>query len=125
MSLLTLQRSHKLNLFATSVFKVSEVIRLFTKSVSFSSKTLKRQQEILTRLLEAEKSEQEREQDEKRQSNEAKSVNFSNPNLFKEYNMLKQREAELLRTVPPNLTQFYKNKVSEYLNNVSDSGISK
>lgn len=85
-----------------------------------TQETLKRQQEILTRLLEAEKADKEREQDDKRQSNESKIDNFSNPNQFLEYNKLKQREAELLKTVPPSLTQFYKNKVNEYFNNVNE-----
>ena len=39
-----------------------------------SQETLNRQEEILTRLLEAEKAEREREQDEKRQSTESKDL---------------------------------------------------
>jgi hypothetical protein len=85
-----------------------------------SNETMKRQQEILTRLLESEKAEKEREMDEKRQSNEAKSENFSNPNEFLEYNRLKQKETELLRTVPPSLNPFYKTKVNQYFNNFED-----
>ena len=82
-----------------------------------SPETLKRQEEILTRLLESEKAEKEREMDEKRQSNESKNANFSNPNEFLEYNMLKQKETELLKTVPPSLTPFFKSKVNQYFNN--------
>ena len=82
-----------------------------------SQETIKRQEEILTRLLESEKAEKEREMDEKRQSNEAKNENFSNPNEFLEYNMLKQKETELLKTVPPSLTPFFKAKVNQYFNN--------
>ncbi|MBL0047160.1 MAG: DUF4175 domain-containing protein [Bacteroidetes bacterium] len=81
-----------------------------------SQETLNRQQEIMTRLLEAEKAEREREQDEKRQSNEAKIQENRNPNSFLEYNLLKQKEAELLKTVPPALNSFYKTKVNEYFN---------
>ncbi|MCX6294720.1 MAG: DUF4175 domain-containing protein [Bacteroidetes bacterium] len=82
-----------------------------------SQETINRQEEILTRLLESEKAEKEREMDEKRQSNEAKNENFSNPNDFLEYNLLKQKETELLKTVPPSLTPFYKSKVNQYFNN--------
>ena len=82
-----------------------------------SQETINRQEEILTRLLESEKAEKEREMDEKRQSNEAKNENFSNPNEFLEYNMLKQKETELLKTVPPSLTPFFKSKVNQYFNN--------
>jgi hypothetical protein len=82
-----------------------------------SQETINRQQEILTRLLESEKAEKEREMDEKRQSNEAKNENFSNPNEFLEYNSLKQKETELLKTVPPSLNPFFKTKVNQYFNN--------
>ncbi len=82
-----------------------------------SQETINRQEEILTRLLESEKAEKEREMDEKRQSNEAKNENYSNPNDFLEYNLLKQKETELLKTVPPSLTPFYKSKVNQYFNN--------
>ena len=85
-----------------------------------SNETLKRQQEILTRLLEAENAEREREMDEKRKSNESKSQNFSNPSDFFEYKRLKEKEAELLKTVPASLYPFYKNKVSEYFNKIED-----
>jgi hypothetical protein len=82
-----------------------------------TNETLNRQQEILTRLLESEKAEKERELDEKRESNEAKNQNFSNPNDFFKYNRLKTREQELLKTVPPSLNSFYKQKVNEYFYN--------
>ena len=85
-----------------------------------TQETIRRQQEILTRLLEAEKAEQEREIDKKRRSIEAQNENFGNPIEFFEYNVLKQKEAELLKTVPPSLKPFYKNKVNEYFNNVKD-----
>lgn len=82
-----------------------------------SQETLRRQQEILTRLLEAEKAERERELDEKRESQEPKNEIFRNQNQFLEYNTLKQKEAELLQTIPPSLNKYYKDKVNEYFNN--------
>jgi hypothetical protein len=85
-----------------------------------SQETINRQEEILTRMLESEKAEKEREMDEKRQSNEAKNENFSNPNEFLEYNRLKQKETELLKTVSPSLTPFFKSKVNQYFNNFED-----
>jgi len=85
-----------------------------------SPETMKRQEEILTRLLESEKAEKEREMDEKRQSNEAKNENYSNPNEFFEYKRLKQKETELLKTVPPSLNPFFKTKVNQYFNNFKD-----
>jgi hypothetical protein len=85
-----------------------------------SQETIKRQEEILTRLLESEKADKERELDEKRQSNEAKSENKRNQNQFLEYNRLKQKETELLKTVPPSLSPFYKEKVNLYFNNIEN-----
>ncbi len=82
-----------------------------------TQQTIERQKEILTRLLESEKAEREREFDEKRESNEADQQNTGNQNLFLEYKRMKEKELELLKTVPPSLTPYYKEKVSEYFNN--------
>jgi hypothetical protein len=84
-----------------------------------NSETMRRQQEILSKLLESEKAEREREQDEQRKSNEAKSQNFSNPNEFLEYKRLKEKEMELLNTVPPSLTPYYKERVNNYFNSLN------
>lgn len=84
-----------------------------------SNQTMKRQQEILSKLLESEKAEREREQDEQRKSNEAKNDNLSNPAQFLEYKRLKEKEMELLNTVPPSLTPYYKEKVNNYFNSVN------
>lgn len=84
-----------------------------------TNETMRRQQQILTRLLESEKAEQEREQDEKRKSNEAKSENNSNPAGFLEYKRLKEKEMELLNTVPPSLNPYYKEKVNQYFNSLN------
>ncbi|HNW89598.1 MAG TPA: hypothetical protein PKN48_08030 [Bacteroidales bacterium] len=85
-----------------------------------NNETLKRQQEILTRLLESEKAEKERELDEKRKSNEAIEKNYSNPNQFFEYNRLKSKELELLKTIPVTLTPFFKYKTNEYFYKFED-----
>ena len=84
-----------------------------------TNQTMNRQQEILSRLLESEKAEREREQDEQRKSNEAKSENLSNPAEFLEYKRIKEKEMELLNTVPPSLTPYYKEKVNNYFNSLS------
>src|ERR1051326_2214796 len=81
-----------------------------------TSETMKRQQEILTKMLDYEKAEKEREQDNKRESTEAKNEQNRNQNQFLEYNRQKQKEAELLKTLPPSLTPYYKNKVNDYFN---------
>jgi len=82
-----------------------------------TQETMQRQQEILSKLLDYEKAEKEREMEEKRESKEGKNENLSNQNQFLEYNRQKQKEAELLKTVPPALLPFYKLKVTDYFNN--------
>jgi hypothetical protein len=76
--------------------------------------TLRRQQEIVTRMLESEKAEQQRELDQKRESQESKDIYNNNPAKYFEYNKIKKNETELLRTVPPGLKPFYKSKVNAY-----------
>ena len=79
-----------------------------------SKETIDRQQMILTRLLESDKADQQRELDNKRESTEAKNAKISNPNANFQYNKIKLREDEMLKTSLPTMTQFYKNKVNEY-----------
>ena len=83
-----------------------------------SEQTLKRQQDITTRLLESEKAEQERDQDEQRKSEEAKNAYHRNPDGFDEYKRLKLKEMELLRTVPPTLNSYYRQKVNDYFQSI-------
>ncbi len=85
---------------------------------AISQETLNRQNEILTRLLESEKAERERDQDEQRKSEEAKNINHRNPSEFEEYKRLKLKEMELLKTVPPSLNSYYKKKVNDYFQTI-------
>lgn len=85
-----------------------------------SPETLKRQQEILTRLLEAEKAEQEREQDNKRESKSATQTPPTPPAAFEEFQKNKQKELELFRTVNPELNPFFKQKVEEYFRRLNN-----
>jgi hypothetical protein len=83
-----------------------------------TEETLKRQQEITTRLLESEKAERERDQDEQRKSEQAKNTFQRNPTGFEEYKRLKLKEMELLRTVPPSLNSYYRKKVNDYFQSI-------
>jgi hypothetical protein len=83
-----------------------------------SEQTLKRQQDITTRLLESERAERERDQDEQRKSEEAKNAYHRNPDGFEEYKRLKLKEMELLRTVPPSLNSYYRQKVNDYFQSI-------
>ncbi|MEJ6981190.1 DUF4175 family protein [Pedobacter sp. P351] len=76
--------------------------------------TLTRQQEILTKLLDADKAERERELDTQRESKQGKDQAPNYKIVLEEFNKIKQRELELLKTVPPSLNSFYKLKVGDY-----------
>jgi hypothetical protein len=75
---------------------------------------IRRQKEIMTRLLEAETAEKERELDDERESQQAKEFERNVPKQFEEYIKAKEREIELLKTVPPKLNPYYKKEVNEY-----------
>jgi hypothetical protein len=68
----------------------------------------------VTRLLEAEKAQRERELDDERESQQAKEFEREIPEAFEEYIKAKQKEIELLKTVPPKLNPYYKKEVNEY-----------
>jgi hypothetical protein len=75
---------------------------------------IERQKQILTRLLDAEKSMREQDMDEERKGETAKDYEKEIPKAFEEYLRLKEKEVELLKTVPPKLYPYYKKEVSEY-----------
>ncbi len=83
-----------------------------------SQNTLNRQKDILTRLLESEKALREREEDEKRKAETAKEKNRNQPPQFQEYILNKQQQIELLKTVPPSLSPYYKKEVDKYFNKI-------
>jgi hypothetical protein len=79
-----------------------------------TQESIRRQQEIRTRLLEAEKAEQERELDPQRESEQGRDQDHPDPARYFEYQQQRQREAEMLRTVPPGLKPYYKARVDRY-----------
>ncbi len=80
-----------------------------------NNNTLKRQNDITTRLLESEKAERERDEEERRESKEVKNDVFGNPSLFLEYKRLTEKDREMLRYSTPLLHLFYKNKVNDFM----------
>lgn len=77
---------------------------------------LKRQADILTRLLEAEKAERKRKKDEKRKSKSAQQVKHSIPPSLADYIKKRKAEVESFKTVSPALRPYYKTLVEEYIN---------
>jgi len=79
-----------------------------------TEETLRRQREILTRLLDHERAEKEQEQDEERKSNEGKDIKRDLPPSLQQYLKEQEKGQELLRSVSPSLNPYYKEKVKEY-----------
>lgn len=86
----------------------------------FSPELIRRQQDILTRLLESEKALRERGFEEKRESKEGKNQNNSNLIRFDQYNKEKLKQIELLRTVDPVYNKYYKDKANQYFNSIKE-----
>ena len=83
--------------------------------------TLERQQELLVRLLEAEKAELTRGEDDKRKSTSGNQNLATAPAPLLEYLDQKAREAEWLRTIPLELQDYYRDRVNDYFNNLDDT----
>ncbi|MEI6411954.1 MAG: DUF4175 family protein [Bacteroidota bacterium] len=96
---------------------MSEMDKVETELVNkrLTNEMMKRQEEILTRLLEEERAEREREQDDKRQAETAKQQPAKMPPALEEYLKKRQAEIEQFRTVSPALKPYYKQLVEEYL----------
>jgi hypothetical protein len=78
--------------------------------------TLERQKEIITRLLEAEEAERIRGEKEERKSKSG-NQNLS-PDSPQNIDYLRNRanEIDLLKTIPPDLTPYYRDRVNDYFN---------
>lgn len=74
----------------------------------------KRQQDILTRLLQAENAERERELDEKREAERPDKYVPKMPPALEEYLKKRQGQVEMFKTVSPSLKPYYKNLVEKY-----------
>ncbi len=81
---------------------------------TLTEQTLNRQHRILTRLLESERAEMQREKEEQRQSRQAVNPPMSTPPAYIEQQLNKKKETELYRTIPPTLNSYYREKVNIY-----------
>ncbi len=83
-----------------------------------NSDLIKRQKEILTRLLESEEALREKGFDEKRHSKSGKDYKNSNLKSINEYNQKKLKQIDLIKTIEPVYKKYYKDKSSSYFNEV-------
>lgn len=84
-----------------------------------SEETVKRQEQIKTRMLEAEKADQEREQDQQRESKAGKDIAPGYIKALQNYQQLKNKQTEQVRTVPPTLNYYYKSKIKSYFDQIN------
>ena len=82
---------------------------------TITRQTIQRQQQILTRLLEHERAEMQREKEQRRESHEAGEL-YSQPSPaeLERYRKQLQPTADPLRTLPPTLHPYYRQKVSDF-----------
>lgn len=80
-----------------------------------TQQTINRQQQIMTRMLEHEKAEMQREKEERRESREGKEMGHQ-PSAadLEQFKRMQEKNMELFRTVPPTLSPYYKAKVNDY-----------
>ncbi|MHA6248591.1 coiled-coil domain-containing protein [Pontibacter sp. CAU 1760] len=102
-----------------NISKMMEQSEIDLVNKRLTEQTILRQREILTRLLEAEQSAKERELDNKREAKSAQDIARKVPPSFEKYVKAKEKQTELLKTIPPALTPYYKQKVNEYFQNIS------
>ncbi|TAF34251.1 MAG: DUF4175 family protein [Cytophagales bacterium] len=81
---------------------------------------VERQKEILTRLLEHEKAQKERGFEEKREAEQAKEKEKNPPKEYLEYLKEKEKQIELLKTIPASLVPYYKQEVNEYFKKLNE-----
>jgi hypothetical protein len=86
-----------------------------------TAETMRRQEDILKKLLDHEKAEREREMDEQRKSETASQYERKMPPALEEYLRKREAELELYRTVSPSLRPHYKHLVEEYQRNLKNS----
>ncbi|MGW8123416.1 DUF4175 family protein [Roseivirga echinicomitans] len=85
---------------------------------NLTEETVERQQEILTRLLEAENAMTERGEDEERKGETASDYDISVPESINEYLKAKEKEIELLKTIPAILNPYYKEETNKYFKKI-------
>jgi len=87
---------------------------------NITQQTIQRQKDILTRLLKSEDALRERELDQERESEKSEDINRQLPPEFEEYLKAKEKEVELLRTIPLKLNPYYKEEVNKYFKRLSE-----
>lgn len=105
---------------AKDAIKKMEQTEMDLVNKNITRQTIERQKDILTRLLQAEEAMRERELDKERESEKAEELNRELPPQFEEYLKAKEKEVELLKTIPLKLNPYYKEEVNKYFKRLSE-----
>lgn len=85
---------------------------------NLNAESIMRQQDLMVRLLEAENAERMRGEDEQRKSRAGRDDRIPETPQLIDYLKFKEKETELLQTIPPELLPYYRERVNEYFNNL-------
>jgi hypothetical protein len=105
----------------SDIMQKMEETELDLVNKQITQETIERQQDILTRLLKSEKAEREREQDNEREGETASDYEREIPKAFEEYIKTREKQIELLQTIPLRLNPYFKNEVNEYFRRLESS----
>lgn len=96
-----------------AIEKMKEIERdIVNKNIT--SETLKRQEEIMQKMLQAEKAEREQDKDKKRKAKEAKQFERDQSEIWKKYLEEKKKQTEILYQKPIDFTPYYQKEVEKY-----------
>jgi hypothetical protein len=84
-----------------------------------TDEALKRQQQIQSRLLEADKADQQREKDEQRESHAGNDIPPGYIKALQDYQQAQTRQTEQIRTVSPALNLYFKQKINYYFDQIN------
>jgi len=76
--------------------------------------TIKRQQGLMTKLLDADQASREQDQDSKRESKAGRELPASYQQHYQEFKKKQSAGQELLQKLPPAMNYYYKNKITDY-----------
>ena len=81
---------------------------------TITRQTIQRQQQIMTRLLQHEKAEMQREKEDRRESTEGKDQYQPSQGDLEQFKKLQEKNMELFHSTPPSFNSYYKEKVNSY-----------
>ena len=87
---------------------------------TLSERMIKRQEKIMVKLLEVANAAKDQETDEKRESKTANEYKNKFPESLGQYIKKRQKEIELLKKIPVDLSPFYKREVDNYFKRISE-----